>query len=119
MLSVAGTGLDNRSGVIAANGDVTANARTGALNNASGQIYSAHASATVSGASMANATGIISAAADIVLTGGTLDNTGNTIAAGRNVTASLTGALTNTGGRIIATPARPVSRPTASPTPTA
>jgi len=100
-LTTSGTGLNNQNGVIAANGQVTANASSGTLNNAGGQIYSTQGAASVTGAIIDNVTGIVSAATDVSITGGALDNAGNTIAAGRNLTATLSGAVNNAGGRLI------------------
>ncbi|MBX3654967.1 MAG: hemagglutinin repeat-containing protein [Ramlibacter sp.] len=101
-LSASGNGLNNQSGVVAANGVVAVAAGAGTLNNTSGQIYSTQDSTSVSGAVIDNATGTVSAALDVNLTGGSLNNAGNTIAAGRNLTASLSGAVNNTGGKLIA-----------------
>ncbi|MBX3659687.1 MAG: filamentous hemagglutinin N-terminal domain-containing protein [Ramlibacter sp.] len=101
-LSASGNGLNNQSGVVAANGAVAVAAGAGTLNNTSGQIYSTQDSTSVSGAVIDNATGTVSAALDVNLTGGSLNNAGNTIAAGRNLTASLSSAVNNTGGKLIA-----------------
>src|SRR5690606_9154054 len=75
----SGTGLNNAGGTIAANEQVTAEAGSGTLANAGGQIYSVHGSSAVGGATIENAAGTISAAQDVAIAGGTLINTGNRI----------------------------------------
>ncbi|MCW5287515.1 filamentous hemagglutinin N-terminal domain-containing protein [Verminephrobacter aporrectodeae subsp. tuberculatae] len=100
--SVRGTGVNNQDGVIAANGQATVSAGSGILNNAGGQTYSTQGALSLSGGSIANASGTVSAATDVTISGGSLDNAGRSIVAGRNLTAQLSGSVNNAGGRLIA-----------------
>ncbi|MCW5219780.1 hypothetical protein D5041_00110 [Verminephrobacter aporrectodeae subsp. tuberculatae] len=100
--SVRGTGVNNQDGVIAANGQATVSAGSGVLNNAGGQTYSTQGALSLSGGSIANASGTVSAATDVRISGGSLDNAGRSIVAGRNLTAQLSGSVNNAGGRLIA-----------------
>ncbi|MCW5258735.1 hypothetical protein D5038_21005, partial [Verminephrobacter aporrectodeae subsp. tuberculatae] len=74
--SVRGTGVNNQDGVIAANGQATVSAGSGVLNNAGGQTYSTQGALSLSGGSIANASGTVSAATDVRISGGSLDNAG-------------------------------------------
>ncbi|MDO8277739.1 MAG: filamentous hemagglutinin N-terminal domain-containing protein, partial [Burkholderiaceae bacterium] len=98
-LSASGTGLNNQAGVIAANGQVTVNAGAGALNNASGKIYSTQGSASVAGSGIQNSSGVIASVASTTADAGsgTLANTAGRVS-GQNVAVG--GAVNNASGVI-------------------
>ena len=91
---------DNTSGTIAASGALALH-MSGDLVNASGTISAADSLTAAAGA-VTNTSGTIEAAKDITFTAQSLSNSG-TVAAGQDMTVTLSGGLTNSsGGKITA-----------------
>lgn len=98
--NIAGA-LANRSGAIQSGGILAIRNASGILDNTGGGILASGSLALLAG-TLANARGLIASTNDIAINAASLDNTSGTIDANGTLTATLPGALDNTGGQLIA-----------------
>ncbi|TFY97334.1 hemagglutinin repeat-containing protein [Ramlibacter rhizophilus] len=101
-LRLQGTGLRTAGASIAADEDLTLDARGGVLDNSGGLLLARRGAASLRGGAVVNRAGAIGSGTDLDLAATTLDNEAGTILAGASLDLRLDGALANAKGQLVA-----------------